>query len=77
MRQSPRNFMCPVQQNGLNPAGPIYKALDGQFSNLRWDIVGTDLQAGSHSLQLLADRIPVLQVHVLASSSTRLRICIA
>lgn len=33
-----------VQQNGLQPLGGIYKALDGQNSNLRWDVPTSQLQ---------------------------------
>ena len=35
---------CCMQQNNLNPDGGIYKAEDGQGSNLRWDIPGRMLQ---------------------------------
>ncbi len=33
-----------VQQNGLQPLGGIYKALDGQNSNLRWDVPTSQLR---------------------------------
>jgi hypothetical protein len=38
-------LLVDMQQNGLRPFGGIYKALDGQNSNLRWDIPTTQLQA--------------------------------
>ena len=41
---APSYLLSIMQQNGLRPSGGIYKALDGQNSNLRWDIPTKQLQ---------------------------------